>query len=157
MSWTIAAHQPGCRPRRKFEDDTHKQAASWQHVPAAGTSEESNEALWQQQEGPELSPTLRPKKRLHRDSCTYSILDSQSDVQTGSRTDESSASHTSEPGSVCQVEEELGPTDLEPGASDYVQHETPVYHKNTRMPVDGWFQPCRYEDLVLLSPPKKHA
>ncbi len=142
MSWTISAHTVETRPRRKLEGDADKEAASWQHLPAGGSSEDSIQDLWPQHSQCEDAQE-RPKKRLNSGSVSCSTLASHGSIQTASRTDESAASHTSEPASVCQ--HEVGPVpvllDQEPLA--VAVHESPVYHKNTRMPVDGWFQPCR--------------
>ena len=138
MSWTIPAQRQPARPRRKLVDDESKEAASWQQAPAGVWSGGSSQETWGQPDGHEES-LLRPKKRLNSGSGSCSTLASQRSIPTSSRTDESAASHTSEPPSVCQLEATLEDQSL-PGVK-----QTPVYHKNTHMPVDGWFQPCRYE------------
>ena len=138
MSWSIGAQNPNPRPRRKLIDDANKQAACWQHTPAAGWSDGSSQETWSQLECSD-DPQERPKKRLNSGSGSCSTLASQGSLPSSSRTDESAASHTSEPPSICRDS-----TVLE-ASHEPTLHETPVYHKNTRMPVDGWFQPCRYE------------
>ena len=145
MSWTIPAHNLDGGPRRKSIDYADKEAASWQQLQGGGTSEDSIQAVWPLQHFPSDESVERPKKRLNSGTGSCSTLASHGSIQTSSHTDESAASHTSEPASVCQHEPGHQPAELDAVPAAVAVHETPVYHKNTRMPVDGWFQPCRYD------------